>query len=397
MNIRVPRQSLYLIRLIRVIVLCLSLMPCISWAGETRKITDSRKIMVEVPARINRVVTISDGLVEGVMTFLGKAHTIVGVGSEALQKTWDYSFDSINNSSFSYKEGMNPVTYLNPWIKDVPLVAADSIINYETLARLDPDVVIIRLGSCNLWVDDEKTGMTLETLSALGIPVVVLYAPHFHKKAESSTIYEEINIIGDIFNCRSEVRKLIDFMESQIHLITERTKNIEQKTRVLIFGPSSNGKNGGVGVVFGKDTIESFFIEALVNGSNAFQDNGYFKMISQEHLLAINPDVIVLCTAGGYHPARELYESFAFQNIQEVSAIKNRRIFSLPWTPWNCAKRLEYPIDVMVIAKAAYPERFSDIDLGKWLLDYYKKIYSVDDETAVALRSCQWMDWTVEQ
>ena len=68
---------------------------------------------------------------------------------------------------------------------------------------------------------------------------------------------------------------------------------------------------------------------------------------------------------------------------------------SLPWTPYY-SNRLEYPIDVMVIAKAAYPERFDDIDLAEWLLDFYKNVYGVDDDTAKTLRSAQWMDWCME-
>ncbi|HOV52702.1 MAG TPA: iron ABC transporter substrate-binding protein, partial [Methanothrix sp.] len=66
------------------------------------------------------------------------------------------------------------------------------------------------------------------------------------------------------------------------------------------------------------------------------------------------------------------------------------------WTPCNCAKRQEYPIDVMVIAKAAFPDRFKDIDLGQWLLDFYQNVYGVNQETAKKLRSAQWMDWAAE-
>lgn len=69
---------------------------------------------------------------------------------------------------------------------------------------------------------------------------------------------------------------------------------------------------------------------------------------------------------------------------------------ALPWSPCNCDKRLEYPIDVMVMAKAAYPERFSDIELGDWLLDFYENVYGVNSTTAEGLRSAQWMDWTAE-
>jgi iron complex transport system substrate-binding protein len=79
-----------------------------------------------------------------------------------------------------------------------------------------------------------------------------------------------------------------------------------------------------------------------------------------------------------------------------MDAIKNRRVVALPWSPCNCAKRLEYPIDVMVIATGTYPGLFKDVELEVWLLDFYQNVYGVDLETAKELRSAQWMDWAVE-
>ena len=120
-------------------------------------------------------------------------------------------------------------------------------------------------------------------------------------------------------------------------------------------------------------------------------------MVSPEHVLALDPDVIVLPTDWGYHPPRELYDAPYYQNLQELKAVKNRRVMALPWSPCNCDKRLEYPIDVMVMAKAAYPERFEDVDLGEWLLQFYQNVYDVDVKTAEGLRTAQLMDWTVEE
>jgi iron complex transport system substrate-binding protein len=77
--------------------------------------------------------------------------------------------------------------------------------------------------------------------------------------------------------------------------------------------------------------------------------------------------------------------------------VKRRRVAALPWSPCNCSKRLEYPVDVMVIAKAAYPALFEDIDLAEWLLEFYRQVYGVDRQTARELRSVQWMDWTLER
>jgi iron complex transport system substrate-binding protein len=80
-----------------------------------------------------------------------------------------------------------------------------------------------------------------------------------------------------------------------------------------------------------------------------------------------------------------------------LEAVKDHRVWALPWTPYNCAKRLEYPIEVMVTAKAAYPQLFNDIKIHEWVLDFYKTVYHVDNGTAISLRSIQWLDWTVEE
>jgi iron complex transport system substrate-binding protein len=51
----------------------------------------------------------------------------------------------------------------------------------------------------------------------------------------------------------------------------------------------------------------------------------------------------------------------------------------------------------MIMAKAAYPERFADVDLNVWLLDFYQNVYGVDKKTAAQLRAVQWMDWITEK
>ncbi|WP_319507487.1 ABC transporter substrate-binding protein [uncultured Methanolobus sp.] len=367
-----------------------------------RTIVDSRGVEVQIPADIERVATISDGLVEGVMTAIGVQDTLVGVGSSCLQRNFNYTYETVDGETYEYENGMNPVTYLNPWIMELPLfVSSGSAVNYETLASLEPDVVIVRVGSCSLrYLDDENTQKSIDTMESLGFPIVVLYDPNCYDSPDMTTISDEINIIGQIFGKEDETQVIADYLENQVSFVSERTQDIQEdeKTDVLVFGASPKARGeGGAGQVFGLDTFESFFIEDIVNANNAFQEEGYFKTVSAEQMLALDPDVIVLCTASGYHPPLELYEAPYYQNLQEMDAIKNRRVVALPWSPCNCAKRLEYPIDVMVIATGTYPELFKDMQLDEWLLEFYQNVYGVDLETAKELRSAQWMDWTVDE
>ncbi|XPS83080.1 putative ABC transporter, periplasmic binding domain protein [Desulfosarcina variabilis str. Montpellier] len=119
------------------------------------------------------------------------------------------------------------------------------------------------------------------------------------------------------------------------------------------------------------------------------------KILGTEQILALAPDAIVLPTAYGYHPPNELYEAPYYADLRQLAAVKNRRVAALPWLPCNCDKRLEYPIEIMVMAKTAYPDRFADIALADWLIDFYRNLYGVDEKTAKRLRTGQWMDWTV--
>jgi len=379
-----------------VIVTCLYFIVGMGGADDYRTVVDSRGVSVEMPTEIERVATISGGLVEGVMTALDEQDKIVGLGHRALRMKFNYTYETIDGNTYYYKNGMNPVTYLNPQMMELPLFADSNSINYESLASLEPDLVILRCG-CGIlkYPDDENTQKTIETIESLDIPVVVLYAPGFADELDTETISNEIRIIGQIFGKDQDAETLCHYLESQIDLVADKTDDIpdDEKQRVLILGLSSLARdNGGAGNVMGTDTMDSYFIEEVVNAKNAYQETGWLAMISVEHILALNPDVIVLCTSYGYHPPNELYSAPYYQNIQELDAIKNEQVWALPWTPSNAAKRLEYPIDVMVIAKAAYPGLFEDIDLGEWLLDFYMNVYNVDRDTAKELRSAQWMD-----
>lgn len=385
-------------------LICLSLFLMTGWAAEeTRTVVDSRGAEVPIPAEINRVVTISDGLIEGTMLVLGEEDKIVGIGSTCLPKIWNYTYESVKGKPIVYEDGANPVSFLYPRLRELPIVAnGDAAPNFEAIAELKPDVVILRAGDCSLRYNDENAQKTISSFASLGIPLIVLYAHNFDEEEHKdiSTISDEIRIIGGVFGKEDKADDLAEYLESQVDLVNDRTKDIaeEQKPRVLILGLSPSArKEGGAGQVFGLDTIESSFIEEIVHAQNSFQDPGYFKTLNAEQLLARDPDSIVLCTASGYHPPSELYEAPYYQNLQEMRAVKDRNVTALPWSPCNCAKRLEYPIDVMVIAKAAYPDRFQDIELEQWLLDFYQNVYGVDQDTAKKLRSAQWMDWTNEK
>lgn len=372
-------------------------------ANETsfRTIVDSRGVAVNVPRDIERVVTIDDGFSLEVMTVLGESDTLVGVGSRTYEEIDTYTYESVYGGNHTYTNGMNTMAYLQPRSRTLPVIAEfEGGVNYEALAALKPDVVIVRLGSCTFWVNDENVRKSVERIESLGIPVIILYGTDFYEQPNLSTMWDEIRIVGDLFGKGEKAKELVALLEGKVRTIQSRTENISEseKPSVLYLGLAYVAREeGGAGNTVSLASFESWSLENIINARNAFrEESGYWHVVSAEQILTMNPDVIILPTDWGYHPVEEIYEAPYYQNLRELKAVQNQRISSLPFTPYDCAKRLEYPIELMVIAKATYPERFSDIDLNEWVLSFYQNLYGLDLQTAEGLRGIQWMDWIAE-
>lgn len=362
-------------------------------------ITDMRGVKVEIKKPLNSVATIDDGFVEGVMTHLGVIDKVKVIGSWSMKRDYNYKFETVSGEKYSLR-GWNTMKFLHPWLNDLPCVNSPqgNIINFEALAKENPDLVILRVGDCTLSGNNkENLDKTIKTIESLGLNLAVIFTPNYYKKAELSSIKDEMRVLGEIFKQKDKALKLYEYLNSTQKMIEERTKNIKEKRSVLYIGLNANArKKGGVGSVWGVNTPESYIIEKIANAKNAFRGDGSGVILSSEQIYAINPDVIVLPTSNGYHPPRELYESAPFQILSELKAVKEKQVFAMPWSPMNCARRVEYPIDMLIIAKAAYPKIFSDIKVHEFVLKFYKDVYGVDDETAKKLRSEQILDWTLE-
>jgi iron complex transport system substrate-binding protein len=366
-----------------------------------RTVADMRGARVRLPAKLERVVTVSDGLVETAMIHFGQAEALVGLGSSCVQRSFRYDFPSRSGGGYRYEDGMNPAALLHPRLRDLPLIASSgTALNYESLASLAPQVLILRAGSCTLpsW-EDESTQKVVQKVEALGIPVVVLKGPPCYDSPRVEHISEELAILGEIFDRAAEARQLAAYLEGISAMIQTRTSGIPEqaKPRLLLLGLSPKARaSGGAGNTKGFNTIESYFIETIANARNAYTGLGgrsSYLLLSTEQIYALAPDVIVLPTASGYHPPEELYAAPYYQSLQHLKAVQERRVYALPWTPCNCAKRLEYPLEMLIIAKAAYPERFEDIRTYEWALSFYQQLYRVDEAAARRIRSAQWLDW----
>lgn len=382
-------------------IICL-IITC-AWAvpAQARTVTDMRGVKVELPDEIKRIGTIDDGFVEGVLTHIGEIGKVDLIGSWSMKRDYKYDFVTVSGETYRHR-GWNTMKFLHPWLNDKTCVNSTQgdILNFEALAKANPDVVILRLGDCTVR-ESNRGGAekTVATIEALGIPLVVVHSPNWFRSSDLSTMRDEAAVIGSIFGKADQAADLMDWLARTEILVRERTRDIpeNQRARILYLGLNPNVRQqGGAGSAHGVDTPESYIIESVAGAKNAFTGKGSGVPLSAEQIYALDPDVIILPTSNGYHPPRELYEAPYFVNLQELRAVKNKRVYAMPWSPMNCSRRAEYPLDMLIIAKAAYPERFKDVKVYDFALELYKKAYHVDDATARGLRGTQLLDWMAD-
>jgi len=342
-----------------------------------KTVTDMRGVEVTIPKDPQRVVAISRSLIDTTMYIFGVEDSLVG-GSiyQAPLKEGEYVW---NGTDYTVNTWIGKV--LNPELDKLTNVGGFGgpygPPNVETVAGLNPDLLILR----DLGEQKENTEMFLTQIESAGIPTVVLKYPACYEEPRVKTMYEEIRLLGKVFGEDDKAERIVEMVSSRVEFIRGRTKDIasnEQK-RILYFGAPTWAKDkGGSGYAFGSGTTEMAMMEDVVNVRSAYTDSG-MNMVSAEQLLALDPDVIILCTWSGYHPPRQLYEDGQYRNIQELRALKEGEVYSLAATPCK-SERLELPINLMIMAKAVYPDRFADVDLEPWIREYIVELYDTDEK-----------------
>lgn len=376
--------------------------PALCLAAETsRIIVDMRGKKVELPVPLTNIATLDDGFIEAILTHTGDIDSVKTIGSWAMKRDYLYSFPDSTGGNYEHR-GWNTMKFLHPWLDDLVCVNSPqgNVINYEALAMSNPQAVILRVGDCTVGSGNkEVVEKTINTIEALGLPLVVLYAPAWYKEPGLATMKQEAAVVGAMFGKQEQTVAFMDWLEETEKLIRTRVASAPatEKPRVLYLGLNpSVRQQGGAGSVHGTNTPESYMLEEIVGASNAFRGAGSNVPMSAEQIYALDPDVILLPTANGYHPPRELYEAPYYETLQELRAVKEKRVYALPWSPMNCSRRVEYPLDMLIMAKAAYPKLFADINIYNFALEFYQKAYHVDEATAKGLRSTQLLDWMKE-
>lgn len=211
--------------------------------------------------------------------------------------------------------------------------------NAEQVIALQPDLVVVSASA--------YTGGTAKALlRQTGIPVFPL---QWYESIAG--IKQSILAVGQAVGEDAKAQEMIAEMERRIRAVQQRVADTRQP-RVLYFAPD--------GFTAGKKTnIDEMITTAGGRNVAAMAGIEYFRKISHETLLMLNPEVILLSRDPQTAEPKEAYQwLYANPALQDVAALQQQRVYSIPRP---CLDVLSHHVvkGVEAIARLLHPEVFA--------------------------------------
>ncbi len=327
-------------------------------AAKTVTITDQWERTVTVPRDPKRVIVVEwEGLVTKSMRAFGVDDRLVGVD----RPTKEQSSRRV----------------IIPGIANATAVGTVfSGLNEEQLAGLRPDVIFLEA-----WASDPeskaKHQKVIDRLEALKIPTVVLLSPSNFPEPDLRTAWQIITITGAVFGQEQRATQMVQRIQTAIAEVTRRVPTSGQKPKAAIFATEK--------YVMGPKSIQSFMLTSLLRADNV-ATTGTFVPVSEEKLLALDPDVLLLIGHEGYLSVAEVTDGrkvgLDWKALGSMRAIRTGRLTALGYDEWRAT--VETPVALMKLGKALYPESFADVDVAAFELSYYRDVFKLDEATARA-------------
>jgi len=318
-------------------------------------IVDSAQRVVTVKKPVDRVITFHYGATEAIQT-LGASDKVVGVNRYTIDKTDFYKIDDTSNIGYV----------------DDP--------DYEEILSRDPDVVILFASIHDYDVECANIQKTLEEsdpdISVVSLDFVTI-----------DGYTNELMKLSYIIDRENEAQEFIDFYNGWMDKIKEKLVSVPEEKRTKVYFEMATWPEG-----YSTCSNDSFGLHECIvtaGGINIFGDrNESFFDVYPESVMIRNPDVILNYGFGNYaetgsglggnpEKMKEIRDEILNRTeLQNVNAIKDGRVYIIPWdVTCGGAKHL---IGISYMAKWFYPELFEDLNPKSIHQEYLTRFQGLD-------------------
>ncbi len=273
--------------------------------NETAAVTEPAQTAVpaaaDEPAQAETAITVTD-MAGRVVTLDRPAERIVALAAADCEILFALEAGGTLVGRGEYCDFPNEVASL-------PSVQSGYETNLEEILALSPDVVILPIMS-----QKEEHVTALENA---GIPVVVTNAQ------DVEGVYAAVRLLGELTGKRENAENIVTYMQSSFRQIADACVPAEPKKTVYFeVSPLAYGLwTAGSGTFMNE-------LAALLGLENAFADVEGWSAISEEQVLARDPDYIVTIAmyyGEGQTPVDEILARAGWENLK---AVKNGAVFN---------------------------------------------------------------------
>ena len=284
-----------------------------SWnvQAQTVSVTDMAKRSVSVPATVNRIVALGPGALR-LMTYLQATDRVVGVedlekGSPA-GRPYALAHPELARLPRASKGGSAEIN--KKPVLEAPAVQSGANTNLEQIIDLAPQVLLMSTMA--------QSKEQVATLEAAGIQVVVSDAD------DIEGVYTAISMIGTLMGKADQAQALIDSMKASFLSVSAKADEWAGKSIYFEVSPLEWGLWTAGSATFMDE------IARMIGLDNIFADVEGWAEVSEEQVLARDPDYILTISmyfGEGPKPVEEILGRTGWEN---VSAVKNMALLNLP-------------------------------------------------------------------
>jgi iron complex transport system substrate-binding protein len=307
--------------------------------GTTVTVQDSADRYVEIPHPVKSIVVLWDNPTEEIKA-LGAIDRIVGI--DTATKDW-------------VDQGIYPE------LKETPVIGSWDEPNYEKIAELDPDVVIM-LSSYPPLPDEVQT-----QLDPFGIAVVGL---DFYR---TEVYIREVKTLGFMLDLETVADNYIDFFKVKFDLISSRISEIPDEERKSVYFEGAEEYQTYGGADYGAG------VPGMIRASGGIdlypEISAYAFEADPEDIAQREPDVIIKGQYEGYFLKDKsqfisVYNSITSRSeLTQSKAVTKGEVYVISFDVTGGARKKFGP---MFLAKILYPDKFTDFDPETVLKEYFE-------------------------
>ncbi|GAB6138629.1 iron ABC transporter substrate-binding protein [Halanaerobaculum tunisiense] len=318
--------------LILVVGLCLVGAGCVTEKIEQRetiKVTDLLGREVKVPKDVEEIVAVGPGTLR-LVTHLQAVDKVVGVEEAEKRNDWGAAYNLAHSK-----------------LKELPTIGPRHGGDAELIVAQDPDLIFFY----------GAKGTANDLQQKTGIPVVGVKYIDVGPEREKY-LYKSWQLIGKLVDKQDRAKDLIDYTESLIADLKQRTQDISTSDNKKVYAGGISYQ-GAQGIVSTKVPFPPFtFLDANYVANKLKYEQVNSIMVSQEKLLDWDPELIFVDEANLNLIKQDLENHLEYKSL---TALKNNQVYGLlPYAFYhrNVATVLA---NSYYIGKILYPQQFDDI------------------------------------